>query len=163
MNSARFPVAVVMRRQNAAGRPASWRWEARGVTASDGGQPLSRTLHEEEGARLVLFDGHALELDRDHADHYVRNLSAPQPKVFVTWRLRDGEPLPHSFEVSCHEPVRHPVAAGPMDTMPMDTVPMPVGIADWVAEFVQVHCEPEPASGPDSHANSGRRPGHAAR
>lgn len=139
MNSAKFPVAVVMERQKIDNPWASWRWEARGVTASGSEQPSQRVLREDEALRIVLFDGHSIELHRDEAEGYFLNLNAPQPKVFVMWRQQDGEPLPHSVTVSYHEAARL-LDAGEQ----VDAVPMPVGLAGWVAEFVQEHYKPEP-------------------
>jgi hypothetical protein len=98
-----------------------------------------RVLREGETQRLVLFDGYAIELFRDEAEGYFLNLNAPQPRVFVMWRVENEQPLPHSVTVSYHEAARL-LDAGEQ----VDAVPMPVGLADWVAEFVQEHYKPEP-------------------
>lgn len=139
MSPDRFPVAVVMERQQIENPWASCKWEARGVTASSGGERLMRVLREDETQRIVLFDGYLIELHRDEAEGYFLNLNAPQPRVFVMWRMHDDQPLPHSVTVSYHEAARL-LDAGEQ----VDAVPMPVGVAGWVAEFVQAHYKPEP-------------------
>jgi uncharacterized protein DUF3305 len=132
-------VGVVMARQPLASKWASFKWEARGVVASDAAAPGQRILIEDESARQVLFGGCAIELHRDEAEGYYLNLNAPQPKVFVMWRMHGEEPRPHSVTVSYHEAARL-LDAGEQ----VDAVAMPAGVANWLAGFVDQHYRPEP-------------------
>ena len=135
----RLVVGVVMARQPLANKWVSFKWEARGVVASDAAMPRQRVLIADESSRQVLFDGCAIELHRDEAEGYYLNLNAPQPKVFVMWRMHGEEPRPHSVTVSYHEAARL-LDAGEQ----VDAVAMPDGIAHWVAGFVELHYRPEP-------------------
>jgi len=132
-------VGVVMARQPLTSNWASFTWEARGVVGSDAAAPGQRVLIEDECARQVLFDGFAIELHRDEAEGYYLNLNAPQPKVFVMWRMHGEEPRPHSVTVSYHEAARL-LDAGEQ----VDAVAMPAAMAHWVAGFVEQHYRPEP-------------------
>jgi len=40
----------------------------------------------------VLFSGFDIVLQRDEAEGYYMNITSPQPKVFVMWRLEDDRP-----------------------------------------------------------------------
>jgi hypothetical protein len=135
----RLVVGVVMARQPLASKWASFKWEASGLVASDAAAPRQRVLIDDESARQVLFDGCAIELHRDEAEGYYLNLNAPQPKVFVMWRMHGEEPQPHTVTVSYHEAARL-LDAGEQ----VDAVAMPAGIGHWVAGFVEQHYRPEP-------------------
>jgi len=139
LKSERLAVGVVMARQPLVSKWASFKWEARGVVASDAAVPGTRVLITDESERQVLFDGCAIELHRDEAEGYYLNLNAPQPKVFVMWRMHGDEPRPHSVTVSYHEAARL-LDAGEQ----VDAVAMPAGMAHWVAGFVEQHYRPEP-------------------
>ena len=139
MKPERLVVGVVMALQPLASKWASFKWEARGLVASDAPVRTQRVLIEDECARQVLFDGCSIELHRDEAEGYYLNLNAPQPKVFVMWRMQDGEPRPHSVTVSYHEAARL-LDAGEQ----VDAVAMPAEMLHWVADFVEQHYRPEP-------------------
>ncbi|MGQ0578958.1 MAG: DUF3305 domain-containing protein [Betaproteobacteria bacterium] len=139
MKPERLVVGVVMARQSLASKWVSFKWEARGVVASDAVAPGRRVLIADAFARQVLFDGCAMELYRDEAEGYYLNLNAPQPRVFVMWRMRGEEPQPHTVTVSYHEAARL-LDAGEQ----VDAVAMPDAIAQWVARFVERHYRPEP-------------------
>jgi len=139
MKPARLVVGVVMARQRLASKWAAFKWEACGVIASESAAPTRRVLIGDESERHMLFEGYAIELHRDESEGYYLNLNAPQPKVFVMWRLHGEEPQPHSVTVSYHEAARL-LDAGEQ----VDAVAMPAGMAQWIAGFVEQHYRPEP-------------------
>ena len=91
----RFPVAVIMQRTPLANRWVSERWEPVAVLppvapmTSAVRMPRRSAFATTPRATQWRFDGHALELHRSEAEGYYLNLVAPEPKVFVMWRMHD--------------------------------------------------------------------------
>ena len=77
-----------MQRRPAQSRWADTIWELNGVLADPGGN--ARVLREDGAAAQWLHPGFKLVLHRDEQEGYYLNVSAPQPRVFVLWRM-DGE------------------------------------------------------------------------
>lgn len=138
MNS--FPIAVVMERRRLSNPWVDVAWEAVGVVpAFEANPPGMRRIVTEDDRDQFLAGGFALALFRDEAEGYFMNLSAPQPKVFVMWRLEAGEARPCAVTVSYSE------AARLLDSgESVDGVAMPREIADWVGDFVNTHYKPAP-------------------
>jgi hypothetical protein len=133
-----FPIAVVMQRRALESRWADHAWAPHGVlTADPGGAP--RLLVERPGLSQWLHPGLKLVLHKDEAEGYYMNVSAPQPSVFVMWRMEGEGALPVDVTVSSDESARwldggHSV----------DGVPMPAEIFAWVGEWVENNYRPQP-------------------
>lgn len=141
MEKPSFPIAVVMQRRPAQSRWADCIWELHGVLADPGGAP--RLLREDGAVGHWLHPGFKLLLHKDETEGYYMNVSAPQPRVFVLWRMegRSGAEyaLPLEVTVSSDEAGRwldggHSV----------DGVAMPAEIFAWVGEYVENNYRPQP-------------------
>jgi hypothetical protein len=140
MTAATFPLAVIMERVALDNRWVAEKWEAKGVVR-DVWPPdtAARVIVREEKLTQVLFPGHVLKLQRDEAEGYYLNITSPQPKVFVLWRMRDEQARPELLTVSYHEGARW------MDTDEnVDGVPLPTELLPWIGGFVEQHYKPEP-------------------
>jgi hypothetical protein len=133
-----YPLAVVMERVRLANRWATERWEAKGVVRDPeaGGE---RVLLEDERIKQVLFPGFVLRLHPDEAEGYLYNITSPQPKVFVLWRMAEDVARPQALTVSYHEGARWMDAEESVGgvALPLDLVP-------WISEFASQHYRPEP-------------------
>jgi hypothetical protein len=140
ITAAIYPIAVVMERAKLASPWQLYRWEAKGVLRDI--FPVGtgeRAMLMDEQLWQILFPGLALKLTRDEAEGYYLNLTSPEPKVFVLWRLTDEIARPQFVTVSYHEGARW------MDSSEnVDGVPMPVELLPWVGEFVELHYRPGP-------------------
>jgi hypothetical protein len=135
-----YPIAVIMERVRLADRWGTERWEAKGVVRDpmppDSGE---RVIVNEERITQVLFPGFVLKLHPDEAEGYLYNISSPEPKVFVMWRMREDVARPESLTVSYHEGARW------MDSEEtVGGVALPADLVPWIAEFAQLHYKPEP-------------------
>ncbi|OFZ85879.1 MAG: hypothetical protein A2V78_02305 [Betaproteobacteria bacterium RBG_16_64_18] len=138
-----FTAAVLMQWTRLNDRWQSEKWEAVGVTGDEGAPPPPTLpgpvlLHQDHASARWLHPGYALTLYRDEAEGYYLNLSAPQPFVFVTWRLEDGMARPTSLTLSYNEAARM-MDAGEQ----VDGVPMPEPWRASLAAFVALHYRPE--------------------
>jgi len=145
MTTLRFPVAVVMQRTPLANRWVSERWEPVSVDAMpvDAGDPFPRCIADDAGGTRWRFADHVVELHPSEAEGYYLNLSAPDPKVFVMWRMADdgAEPAARPWIVT----VSYNQAARMLDGgEQVDAVPMPVQIRAWLEPYVAAHYKPEP-------------------
>lgn len=133
-----FSIGVIMQRRRANSRWADVVWEPFAVVPS----PASGTklLFEQPGLAQWLHDGLKIELHRDEDEGYYLNLTAPDPRVFVLWRMEgDDAALPVQVTVSSEEASRwldggHSV----------DGVKMPREIFVWVGEYVEKNYRPKP-------------------
>jgi hypothetical protein len=135
-----------MQRTPLANRWASEQWEPVAVLpqveeSASGSPPVC--LRDDATCAQWRFDGHAVELHRSEAEGYYLNLVAPEPKVFVNWRMHEEAVVPPVFPVivtlSYHE------AARIMDGGErVDSVPLPDVLREWMEPFVVEHYKPEP-------------------
>ena len=133
-----FPVAVVMAWTRLDNRWQSETWEAIGVVEDPGVENSPRLLKRDNSHARWLHPGFRLELFRDEAEGYYLNLSAPQPYVFVMWRLEEDIARPKIVTLSYNE------AARMMDAgESVDGVPIPDEWRAWLAEYVALHYRPE--------------------
>ena len=135
-----FPVAVVMRRVPLQNRWVSEKWELAEVRPDAGAAALSR---EPLGGDAWLWRGLALDLHPSEGEGYYLNLSAPDPCVFVMWRLEEFEgdetARPWVATASYNE------AARMMDGGErVENVPMPPPVHAWLAPWVEANYRPEP-------------------
>jgi Protein of unknown function (DUF3305) len=83
-----------------------------------------------------------LWLHRDEGEGYYLNLESPEPSIFVKWRLedKDGGSVPDAIAIS----VSYNEAGRWLDAgESVDRVLMPLEMLPWLAEFTQLHYEPE--------------------
>jgi hypothetical protein len=136
-----YALAVIMERVRLANRWATERWEAKGVVRDP--EPAGsgeRVIVDEERLMQVLFPGFMLKLHPDEAEGYLYNITSPEPKVFVMWRVgEDGLARPQSLTVSYHEGARW------MDTEEtVGGVALPPELLPWINAFAAAHYKPEP-------------------
>jgi hypothetical protein len=133
-----FPVAVIMDWIRLDDRWQSEKWEATGAIEDTGAEPAPRLLFQHSSHARWLYPGLTLELFGDEAEGYYLNLSAPQPFVFVMWRMEENIARPVSVTLSYNE------AARMMDASEsVDGVPMPEQWRAALANFVAQHYRPE--------------------
>ena len=135
-----YPVAVIMERLRLDNRWQTERWDAKGVVrdVTPAGD-RERVIVSDERLTQVLFPGFVLKLHPDEAEGYYYNITSPQPKIFVMWRMVDDLARPESLTVSYHEGARW------MDTEEtVGGVALPPDLLPWIAEFAAEHYKPEP-------------------
>jgi hypothetical protein len=139
-NAASYPVAVIMERVALDSRWSAEKWQAQGVVRdlSPQGTP-QRTIVQEEKLTQVLFPGFTVRLNRDEAAGYRMNITSPQPRVFVLWRMEEGVARPEMVTVCYYQGTRWADSEENVDG-----VPLPVEMLSWMTEFVNEHFKPEP-------------------
>lgn len=134
-----FPIAVVIEKTQLTGRWATEAWEAVGVVPAfetEANAP-ARKIFSDETREQYLVGRFDMALFRDEADGYHLNLTSPEPRVFVMWRLENGFAHPYSVTLSYTEAARF-LDAGEQ----VDGVPMPPEVADWLGDFVNTYYKP---------------------
>jgi hypothetical protein len=151
--AALLAIAIVLQRTPLTSRWAAERWEPVAVDvdrAASGPAAIAyRPLPAEAGnpAQRWRFTGYRLELHRSEAEGYHLNLTAPEPKVFVMWRMLEPEALEEGGPAARPElvTVSYNEAARMLDGgEQVDAVPLPPEIAAWMAPYVAQHYKPEP-------------------
>lgn len=120
-------------------RWASEKWEAKSVVPDIDPAAPPRVLLQDAGRMQMLHPGLQITLQRDEAEGYYMNITSPQPKVFVLWRMEDAVAKPQLLTVSYHEGSRW-LDSGET----VDGVPLPVELLPWMAKFCEDHYKPEP-------------------
>jgi hypothetical protein len=96
-----------------------------------------------EGENRWRCQGFEIELHPTEAEGYFLNLTAPDPRIFVMWRLFDDGAMPLARPVLLT--VSYNQAGRYMDGgEQVDGVPMLSAIADWMRPFIAEHYKPEP-------------------
>ena len=140
ITAATYPVAVVMERIKLDNPWLPFRWEAKGVIRDIFPAGSSdRIIVQDERQLQILFPGLELRLTREESEGYYLNLTSPEPKVFVLWRLRDETARPEFVTVSYNEGTRWADSGESVDG-----VPLPPELWPWMGEFVEQHYKPEP-------------------
>jgi hypothetical protein len=134
---ASLPIAVVMQRRTLHHRWADAAWSAVGVVPNTAGLTAHRTLDQDDQTHVYLVPGLALELHRDENDGYFENWAAPQPKVFIMWRMQNELAIPVTASVSYGEGTRM-LDSGECG----DGVAMPPEIYQWLTDYLQAHYQP---------------------
>jgi hypothetical protein len=143
-SAAPYPLAVIMERVRLADRWATDHWEAKDIVR-DLSPPGSteRVILEDERTTQVLFPSMPLRLQAAEAEGYLLNLTSPEPRVFVLWRM-DGEiARPERLTVSYNEGTRWADS-----DEHVDSVPLPEDLVPWITEFAVAHYRPEPKKKP---------------
>ena len=135
-----YPLAVVMERVRLSNRWATERWEAKGVVRDDAPAGSGeRVIVADERMTQILFPGFVLKLHADESEGYIYNITSPQPKVFVLWRMDHDVARPQALSVSYHEGARW------MDAEEcVGGVALPLDLLAWIGEFASEHYKPEP-------------------
>jgi hypothetical protein len=147
MSVLRFSVAVVIERVPLAHRWASEQWRVAAIEADAGPPVPPRKESDDATGTRWRFPGQFIELHRSESEGYYLNITSPDPKVFVMWRMAetagadDHEPgaRPHLVTVSYNEAARL-LDGGEQ----VDAVPLPAEIRAWMEPFVAAHYRPEP-------------------
>lgn len=151
MRESTLELAVIMERTTLANKWADHRWEAIGVVPDrSGGQPR-RVV--DEGARVQwLFPGFELRLRADESEDYLMNVTAPQPRVFVVWRM-DGELARPAWITASYGEAARTMDAGEQ----VDGVAMPADLREWIEAYARANYRPpEIAKGPRRYAGTRR-------
>nr|WP_217344696.1 DUF3305 domain-containing protein [Noviherbaspirillum sp. L7-7A]MBV0878870.1 DUF3305 domain-containing protein [Noviherbaspirillum sp. L7-7A] len=142
MLMAELPLAVLMRWRPATSPwdHARWRPEAVSVDRSDASAAVRAVTHDTRLLRGVM-----LQLYPDEHDGYFENWAAPEPKVFLLWRVDSDEPAIILASVSYAEGTRM-LDSGDL----ADGIGMPADIHAWLGSYLLRHYEP-PARGRRNH------------
>ena len=142
MLMATIPIAVIMQRRTVHHRWADTTWSAVGVVSNPMGLSKVQTLGRTEEQEAYLVPGLQLELHPDENDGYFENWAAPEPKVFVMWRMQAERAMPLMASVS------YMVGTRMLDSGDCaDGVPMPPDIHAWLADYLREHYQPRPRRG----------------
>ncbi len=134
-----LPIAIAMQRRKLAHKWVDEVWEPLGVTPDPGGLHPVRALGSTPQGEAWLHSGHVLELHRDEDEGYFENWVAPEPKVFVMWRVIEGHAVPVLASVSYVEGTRM------MDSGEQaGGVPMPPEVHAWLGDYLRTHYKPRP-------------------
>ncbi|MGC1818975.1 MAG: DUF3305 domain-containing protein [Casimicrobiaceae bacterium] len=145
MTTQRRAVDVVMERVPLASPWASERWQPAAVVIGGAGSVHAGATLERGDARSERwrFRGFEIELHRSEAEGYWLNMTTPEPRVFVMWRMSEDGAIPPVHPVIVT--VSYNEAARSMDGgEQVDNVPMLPEIAEWVRAFVAANYRPEP-------------------
>ena len=144
MMMAELPVAVLMKRRPAVGRWSEPRWMPAAVvvdSAAPGGPPPLRQID----ADTCVVSGVSLQLYPDENDGYFENWAAPEPKVFLLWRIERDCPVLVAASASYAEGTRM-LDSGDQ----ADGIAMPADMHAWLGVYLHRHYEP-PARGRRGH------------
>ncbi|MGH8599653.1 MAG: DUF3305 domain-containing protein [Burkholderiales bacterium] len=135
-----WPVAVIMRRVKLDNPYVDVAWSAHEIVHDGFGEAaMSCVIVESERERQVLFRGFNLKLYPHEAGGYHMNITSPEPKVFVLWRMHDDEARPALVTVSYDEGARWADSGEQVDG-----VVLPRELLAWMGRFVEAHYKPEP-------------------
>lgn len=133
-------LCVIMERAATQSRWQAFQWRPIGVVPDDGSREDGAVLVEREGLLQRLHTGFETTLFPDEAEGYFLNISSPEPRVFVSWRIVEDDPddaRPHLVTLSYNEAARW------MDAQEkVDGVPMPDEIAIVLAQWVSANYHP---------------------
>ena len=134
-----WAAAVIMARTTLSGRWGGERWEVKGVVPDLTPEAPPRTIIDRPEMVQVLFSGLRIRLQRDEAEGYYMNITSPQPRLFVLWRLGEVLAEPQLLTVSYHEGARW------LDSgEEVDGIPLPAELLGWIADYCHQHYKPEP-------------------
>jgi hypothetical protein len=91
MPALRFPVAVVIERIPLSNRWASEKWQVGAVERDDSPLPVAVRISDDASGTRWRFTGFRIELHVSESEGYFLNITAPEPKIFVMWRMLDPE------------------------------------------------------------------------
>jgi hypothetical protein len=139
MEKPAFPVCVVMERVATTNRWQSEKWQLAGVLPDDRATCEARVLIEREGLLQKVHPGFLLVIYPDEGEGYYLNITSPEPRVFVTWRMNEDETeaVPHMATLSYNEAARW------MDAQEkVDSVAIPEDIFSELVAWVEINYRP---------------------
>src|ERR1700686_2193231 len=146
MLALRFPVAIIVERVPLVNRWISEQWRIAVVECDDAPAGPVQVDDNAAGSRW-RFGGHAIELHRSESEGYFLNLTSPEPKVFVMWRMNeenagsdDGPKARPQLVTGSYNEAARLLDGGEQ----VDAVPLPDSIRVWMQPFVAEHYRPEP-------------------
>jgi hypothetical protein len=146
-----LPIAVLMQRRPASHRWADVSWAAVGVVRDHGGLKTAKAFQGAGGTDApdyVLVPGLMLELFGDENEGYFENWAAPEPKVFVMWRLEEEGAYANPVLAS----VSYVEGTRMFDSGERaDGVPMPPEVHAWLGDYLQKHYKPRERKGREHH------------
>ncbi|MDQ6917456.1 MAG: DUF3305 domain-containing protein [Pseudomonadota bacterium] len=147
MLPARFPVAVVIERVTLDSRWGGEQWRVAAVERDDSPRQTAVRLVHEEKRTCWRFTGLWMELHVSESEGYHLNVTAPEPKVFVMWRMAeaatDENERPGAFPVLVT--VSYNEAARLLDGgEQVDATPLSADMLAWMQPFVDDNYRPEP-------------------
>ena len=142
MLMAELPLAVWMRWLPAVGRWDEARWQPEAVCVDQAGSGAAARPATRDSR---LLGGVMLQLYPDENDGYFENWAAPEPKIFLLWRVENGEPAIVAASASYGEGTRM-LDSGDQ----ADGIRMPPDIHAWLGSYLLRHYEP-PARGKRNH------------
>ena len=167
--TATFNVTVVMERYPTKSRWQPAQWRVAEVLPDQGAYSAPTALAVDLVATpdviRVAHPGFPLAIFRDEGEGYYLNINAPEPAIFVVWRLAEDagehlsdpamEALPHSLTLSYNEAARR------MDAQEkVDRVPMPPELLETLCDWVAANYQPpqkKPRIRPQSFASKDGR------
>ncbi|MDB5756937.1 MAG: hypothetical protein JWM30_226 [Burkholderia sp.] len=143
MLMAELPIAVLMQRQPAVSRWSEPRWMPMAVQVDRADRQRAPVLVQHADADACLVSGVSLQLYPDENDGYFENWVAPEPKVFLLWRVEQDWPVLVGASASYGEGTRM-LDSGDQ----ADGIAMPADVHAWLGVYLRRHYEP-PARGRD--------------
>jgi hypothetical protein len=145
----RFPVTVVIERVPLANRWVSEQWRVAAVEPLPGGNvsPATERLPDQGNVARWRCSGFAVELTRSESEGYYLNISSPEPKAFVMYRMEQApvhvdsavKLQVHLVTVSYNEAARLLDGGEQVDAVGLDAA-----LLAWMQPFVAEHYRPEP-------------------
>lgn len=132
-------IAVVMKKRKLNNRWIDHAWSAAAVVRDPGSLPPIQPLSWSEDEESYLVPGLKLALYPDENEGYFENWAAPEPKVFVMWRMQEERAMPVLASVSYAEGTRM-LDSGES----ADGVLMPPDIHAWIGIYLKQHYRPSP-------------------
>ena len=143
MSTPLYEVSVVIRRVPLINRWVSEKWELEAVEGDLGDPRVEDISCEALTEDRWRWRGFRVDLHPSEAEGYYLNLSAPDPRVFVMWRMEEWQGVqtarPWVVTASYHE------AARMMDGgETVESIPIPAGIRAWLTPWLDANYKPEP-------------------
>ena len=144
-------VDVIMERIPLHSRWSSERWQPAAVEIAAADADAVPNASRVPGSHVCIAEGEnrwrcrglEIELHPTEAEGYFLNLTAPDPRIFVLWRMFDDGASPPARPVLLT--ISYNQAGRYMDGgEQVDGVPMIPAIADWMRPFIAAHYKPEP-------------------
>jgi len=145
----RFPVTVVIERVPLTNRWVSEQWRVAAVEPlpDDNVSHATERLPDQGDVVRWRCSGFAVELTRSESEGYYLNISSPEPKAFVMYRMEQGpahvDPAlklqVHLVTVSYNEAARWLDGGEQVDAVALDP-----SMLAWMQPFVAEHYRPEP-------------------
>lgn len=138
-----YEVSVVIRRVPLINRWVSEKWELEAIEGDVGDPRVEDISCEALREDRWRWRGFRLDLHPSEAEGYYLNMSAPDPRVFVMWRMEEWQGVmtarPWVVTASYHE------AARMMDGgETIESIAIPAAIRAWLTPWLDANYKPEP-------------------